>query len=414
MSPLIRKKFRWGTIFPIRLKRYRDPKEEPIEKESLMELKEIEYHSLWGAPVLFVKKNDGSFRMCIDYRKLHKLTTKNLPRIDDLFDQLQDSCYFSKIDLRSSCHQLRVHEEDIPKTTYRTWYGNFEFTVMPFGLTNAPTVFMGLNRVCKLYLDKFFIVFIDDILIYSKSKEDHEGHLKLELELQKEKKLFVKLKQQRIGKDPKTPLEIRSFMRLAGLVDIAEGIGNTAKHAYDLPSLNGQTKSPVLWAEIGEIQSIGPELVQETTNKVILIKEKLKAIRDFQKSYVGNMHKHLEFEVGDRILERIGPVAYRLRLPKELSSVHDIFHVSNLKKCLADANLHVPLNEIKINKTLRFVEEPVEIMDREIRSLKRSKISLVKARWNSKRGLAITWERENHMKSKYPQLFVDRAVEPAS
>ncbi|GKA06158.1 putative reverse transcriptase domain-containing protein [Tanacetum coccineum] len=232
--------------------------------------------------MLFVRKNDCSFRICIDYRKLHKLTTKNLPRIDDLFDQLQDLCYFSKIDLRSSCHQLRVQEEDIPKTTYRTRYGNFEFTVMPFGLSNAPAVFMGLNRVCKLYLDKFFIVFIDDILIYSKSKEDHEGHLKLELELQKEKKLFVK-----------------SWWKIyfAVLLDITEGIGNTAKHAYDLSSSNRRTKSLVLWAEIGEIRSIGPELVQETTNKVILIKEELKAARDCQKGYVGNMRKHLELKL---------------------------------------------------------------------------------------------------------------------
>ncbi|GKE31761.1 putative reverse transcriptase domain-containing protein [Tanacetum coccineum] len=124
--------------------------------------------------------------MCIDYRELHKLTTKNLPRIDDLFDQLQGSRYFSKIDLRSSYHQLRVHEEDIPKTAYRTRYGHFEFTVMPFGLTNAPAVFMDLmNRVCKPYLDKFVIVFIDDILIYSNTKEDHEVHLKIGLELLK-------------------------------------------------------------------------------------------------------------------------------------------------------------------------------------------------------------------------------------
>ncbi|GJR18681.1 retrotransposon protein, putative, ty3-gypsy subclass [Tanacetum coccineum] len=113
--------------------------------------------------------------MCIDYRELHKLTTKNLPRIDDLFDQLQVSRYFSKIDIRSGYHQLRVHGEDILKTAFRTRYGHFEFTVMPFGLTNAPAVFMDLkNRVCKPYLDKFFILFIDDILIYSKSKEDHE------------------------------------------------------------------------------------------------------------------------------------------------------------------------------------------------------------------------------------------------
>ncbi|GJX88612.1 hypothetical protein Tco_0340626 [Tanacetum coccineum] len=114
------------------------------------------------------------------------------------------------------------------------------------------------------------------------------------------------------------------------------------------------------------------------------------------------------------ILERIGLVAYRLRLPEELNSVHDTFHVSNLKKCLGNANLHVSLNEIKIDKTLRFLEEPVEIMDRETKSLKRSKISLVKVRWNSKRGPEFTWEREDYMKSKYPQLFVDRADESAS
>ncbi|GJY52240.1 putative reverse transcriptase domain-containing protein [Tanacetum coccineum] len=193
-------------------------------------------------------------------------------------------------------------------------------------------------------------------------------------------------------------------------------------------------RSPVLWAEIGESSLIGPELVQEMTDKVVLIKEKLKAARNRQKSYADNRRKPLEFEVGDRvmlkvspwkgvirfgkkgklapryvgpfeILERIGPVAYRLRLPEELSGVHDTFHVSNLKKCLADASLHVPLDEIKVDKTLRFVEEPVEIMDREVKRLKRSKISLVKVRWNSKRGPEFTWEREDYMKSKYPRLL---------
>ncbi|KAF5779109.1 putative nucleotidyltransferase, Ribonuclease H [Helianthus annuus] len=137
--------------------------------------------SPWGAPVLFVKKKDGTFRMCIDYRELNKVTVKNrypLPRIDDLFDQLQGSSYYSKIDLRSGYHQLRVRDEDVSKTTFRTRYGHYEFLVMPFGLTNAPAVFMDLmNRVCKPYLDKFVIVFIDDILIYSKSQEEHEQHL---------------------------------------------------------------------------------------------------------------------------------------------------------------------------------------------------------------------------------------------
>ncbi|GJW58837.1 putative reverse transcriptase domain-containing protein [Tanacetum coccineum] len=152
--------------------------------------------SPWGAPVLFVKKKDGSFRMCIDYRELNKLTVNNrypLPRIDDLFDQLQGSSVYSKIDLRSGYHQLRVRNEDIPKTAFRTRYGHYEFQVMPFGLTNAPAVFMDLmNRVCKPYLDKFVIVFIDDILIYSRNKEEHANHLRIILELLKKEKLYVK------------------------------------------------------------------------------------------------------------------------------------------------------------------------------------------------------------------------------
>ncbi|GJR61771.1 putative reverse transcriptase domain-containing protein [Tanacetum coccineum] len=134
--------------------------------------------------------------MCIDYRELNKLTVKNhypLPRIDDLFDQLQGSSVYSKIDLRSGYHQLRVRDEDIPKTAFRTRYGHYEFQVMPFGLTNAPAVFMDLmNRVCKPYLDKFVIVFIDDILIYSRNEEEHANHLRIILELLKKEKLYAK------------------------------------------------------------------------------------------------------------------------------------------------------------------------------------------------------------------------------
>ncbi|GJU58126.1 putative reverse transcriptase domain-containing protein [Tanacetum coccineum] len=205
--------------------------------------------SAWGAPVLFVKKKDESFRMCIDYHELNKLTVKNhypLPRIDDLFDQLQGSSIYSKIDLRSGYHQLRVREQDIPKTAFRTRYGHYKFQVMPFGLTNAPAVFMDLlNRVCKPYLDKFVIVFIDDILIYSKDEKEHEEHLKAILELLKKEKLYAKFskcefwipKVQFLGhvidsigiyvdpakiesiKDwasPKTPTEISQFLGLAG------------------------------------------------------------------------------------------------------------------------------------------------------------------------------------------------------
>nr|GEX26577.1 putative reverse transcriptase domain-containing protein [Tanacetum cinerariifolium] len=152
--------------------------------------------SPWGAPILFVKKKDGSFRMCIDYRELNKLTVKNrypLPRIDELFDQLQGSSVYSKIDLRSGYHQLRVRDEDILKTAFRTRYGRYEFQVMPFELTNASAVFMDLmNWVCKPYLDKFVIVFINDILINSKSEEENAEHLKLSLELLKKEELHVK------------------------------------------------------------------------------------------------------------------------------------------------------------------------------------------------------------------------------
>ncbi|GJZ10095.1 putative reverse transcriptase domain-containing protein [Tanacetum coccineum] len=139
---------------------------------------------------------DGSFRMCIDYRELNKLTVKNrypFPRIDDLFDQLQGSSTYSKINLRLGYHQLRVRDEDIPKTAFRTRYGHYEFQVMPFGLTNAPAVFMDLmNRMCKPYLDKFMIVFIDYILIYSRNKEEHANHLRIILELLKKEKLYAK------------------------------------------------------------------------------------------------------------------------------------------------------------------------------------------------------------------------------
>ncbi|GJT35365.1 putative reverse transcriptase domain-containing protein [Tanacetum coccineum] len=546
---------------------------------------------------------------------------------------------------------------------------------MPFGLTNAPAAFMDLmNRVCKLYLDKFVIVFIDDILIYSKMKEDHEVHLGLVMELLRKEKLYAKfskcefwlqevhflghfvnqngihvdpskIEAVKNWKTPTTPSEIRSFLGLAEeafqtlknnlcnapilmlpdgvedfvvycdasnqglgcvlmqrgkviayasrklkiheknytthdlelgavvfalkiwrhylrwielfsdyeceiryhpgkanvvadalsrkerlkprrvramamtvqagmiekiqmekkegankmyydlrdmywwprmegdiatyvskcltcskrwtiyvalLADCAKSFRDEVGYEYGLSSPNGWTnyhsskrcapfealygrkcRSPILWAEIEESSLIEPELVQEITDKVVLIKEKLKVAIDRQKSYADNRRKPLEFDVGDRvmlkvspwkgvilfgkkgmlapryvglfeILERIGPVAYRLRLVEELSGVHDTFHVSKLKKCLADASLHVPLGEIKVDKTLRFIEEPVEIMDREVKSLKRSKIALVKVRWKSKRSPEFTWEHEDYMKSKYPQLFVDRADQSAS
>src|SRR5512142_1521282 len=242
-----------GTT-PLHKRPYRMAANELAEvKKQLEELKEKGYirpsTSPWGAPVIFVEKKDKTKRMCVDYRALNEVTIKNkypLPRIDDLFDQLKGATVFSKIDLRSGYHQLRIREEDIPKTAFITRYGLFECTVMSFGLTNAPAFFMNLmNKVFMEFLDKFVVVFIDDILIYSKSEEEHEQHLRLVLEKLKEHQLYAKFSKcdfwltevkflghvviaQGVAVDPsnvesvtkwtppKTVSQIRSFLGLAG------------------------------------------------------------------------------------------------------------------------------------------------------------------------------------------------------
>ncbi|GJW76202.1 putative reverse transcriptase domain-containing protein [Tanacetum coccineum] len=584
--------------------------------------------------VLFVKKKDGSFRMCIDYRELNKLTVKNrypLPRIDDLFDQLQGSSVYSKIDLRSGYHQLRVREEDIPKTAFRTRYGHYEFQVMSFGLTNAPAVFMDLmNRVCKPYLDKFVIVFIDDILIYSKNKQEHEEHLKLILELLKKEEFEgihvdpAKIKSIKDWASPKSPTEIHQFLGLAGYYRrFIEGFSKIAKPmtkltqkkvkfewgdkqeaafqllkqklcsapilalpegsedfiAYCDASKKGlgavlmQREKVIAYAsrqlkiheknymthdlELGAVvfalkiwrhylygtkctvftdhKSLQHILNQKELNmrqrrwlellsdydceiryhpgkanvvsdalstlkhenqrtsrtkmleacylKMLRIRRKLerkswnrvrmelyasmagvgyhvyatlrtvimpsptiqnklfhpgsdKMYQDMKKlywwpnmkadiaTYVSKCltcakleklkssdqelnsrttekirpnqargckplvidrnvmpdpkRKPMEFQVGDKVLEKVGEVAYKLELPEELSRVHNTFHVSNLKKCYADEPLAVPLDGLHFDDKLQFVEEPVEIMDREVKRLKQSRIPLVK------------------------------------
>ena len=254
--------------------------------------------SPWGAPVLFVKKKDGSLRLCIDYRELNKVTIRNqypLPRIDDLFYQLQGARVFSKIDLRSGYHQLKIRSEDVTKTAFKTRYGHYKFLVMLFGLTNAPTVFMDLmNTIFQPYLDQFVIVFIDDILIYSGSKEDHEEHLRVVLQILRENQLYVKFSKcqfwldsvaflghvisakgvyvdpQKIEaivnwKPPTNVTEIRSFLGLAGYYrKFVEGF---SKLAVPLTKLT-RKEEKFVWTEA--CQQRFDELKQKLTSAQFL------------------------------------------------------------------------------------------------------------------------------------------------
>jgi ribonuclease HI len=286
--------------------------------------------------------------MCIDYREMNKLTVKNrypLPRIDDLFDQLQGSSVYSKIDMRSGYHQLRVREEDIPKTAFRTRYGHYEFQVMPFGLTNAPAVFMDLmNRVCKPYLDKFVIVFIDDILIYSCSKEEHAEHLKAILTLLREEKLYAKFskcdfwieKVQFLGHvinskgihvdpakieavknwaSPTSPTKIRQFLGLAGYYRrFIEGFSRIAKPLTELT----QKKKKFDWGE--EQESAFQFLKQKLCEAPIL------ALPEGSEDFVVYCDASIQ-GLGAVLMQRLKVIAYasrQLKPHEENYTTHDL------------------------------------------------------------------------------------------
>ncbi|GJZ45068.1 putative reverse transcriptase domain-containing protein [Tanacetum coccineum] len=214
---------------------------------------------------------------------------------------------------------------------------------------------------------------------------------------------------------------------------------HTSIKAAPFEALYGRKcRSPVCWAEVGDAQLTGPAIIHETTEKIVQIKSRIQAARDRQKSYANIRRKPMVFQVGDKVMlkvspwkgvvrfgkrgklnpryvgpfkviERVRTVAYKLELPQQLSRVHNTFHVSNLKKCLSDESLVIPLEELRVDDKLHFVEEPIEVMDREIKQLKRSRIPIIKVRWNYKRGPEFTWEREDQFKQKYPHLFIKTA-----
>nr|GEX97993.1 putative reverse transcriptase domain-containing protein [Tanacetum cinerariifolium] len=508
--------------------------------------------SPWGAPVLFVKKKDGSFRMCIDYKELNKLTVKNrypLPKIDDLFDQLQGSSIYLKIDLRSGYQQLRnkkEHEEHLKAilgllkeekmyakfSKCEFWISKVQFighvidsqgihvdpakieSVKDWASPKTPIEirqFLGLADNLEkedvggmirinipkerlepradgtLYLnDRSWLPCYGDlrsVIMHESHKSKYSIHPGSEKMYHDVKKLYwwpnIKADIATYVSKCLTCTRVKAeHQRPSGLLvqpvipewkwDNSQWILSPnfqSHHKKDLgmdicmstayhPETDGQSERTIQtledmlcacvinfgkgWAEVGESQLTGPELIQETTEKIVLIKQRMQAAQDQQKNYADRKRKQMEFKIGDRVMLKVSPwkgvvrfgkrgklnpryvrrfkvlakvekVAYKLELPQELSRVHHTFHVSNLKKCYSDEPLVMSLEGIHIDDTLQFVEEPVEIMEWEIKRLKRSQILLVKVRWNSRRGPEFTWEREDSFKKKYPHLFTNRA-----
>nr|GEW75179.1 reverse transcriptase [Tanacetum cinerariifolium] len=320
---------------------------------------------------------------------------------------------YSKIDLQSGYHQLHIKEEDIPVTTFRTRYGHFEFQVMPFGLTNAPAMFMKLmNRVCKPYHDKFVIVFIDNILVYSKDEEEHGKHLKIIMEMLKKERLYAKFSKCDFWLDSKE-LNLRQRRWIELLSDYDYEIRyhpGKANVVADALSQKERNKPLRVRALMMTVHNDLPKSKLSIKNHMGCYNNRRSQLGS-EKGLLWILYRHERAMcVGKRrklspryirpfrIIARIGPVADTLELPEELKGIHSTFYVLNLKKCLVEGDIVVLMDEIQLDDKLHMIEEPVEIVDREVKRLKQSRIPIVKVCWNSQRGPEFTWEREDQIK----------------
>ncbi|CAJ2644645.1 unnamed protein product [Trifolium pratense] len=443
---------------PISMAPYRMSASELNElKKQLEELLEKKFIrpsvSPWGAPVLLVKKKEGSMRLCIDYRQLNKVTIKNkypLPRIDDLMDQLVGACVFSKIDLRSGYHHIRVKTEDIPKTAFRTRYGHYEYSVMPFGVTNAPGVFMEyMNRIFHSFLDKFVVVFIDDILVYSKSEEEHKEHLRIVLQILKEKKLYAKLSKCEFWLKEKGTLVpklaeiyVEQIVKLHGIPSsivsdrdprftsrfwesLQEALGTKLRlsSAYH-PQTDGQSERTIqsledllraCVLEQGVSWDSCLPLIEFTYNNSFHSSigmapfEALYGRRVTSTTGVGRALKSRKLTskfIGPyQILKRVGKVAYRIALPPSLANLHDVFHVSQLRKYVRDPSHVIESDDVQVRDDLTVEVVPLRIEGREVKRLRNKDIASVKVVWGGPAGENATWELESKMMSSYPELF---------
>nr|GEV85854.1 putative reverse transcriptase domain-containing protein [Tanacetum cinerariifolium] len=284
--------------------------------------------------------------------------------------------------LQSGYHQLKVHEEDIPKTAFRTRYSHNEFQ-------------KSLNKELGTRLDMSMAYHPQTDGQSERTIQMLEGMLRsCVLDIGKGWDRHLPLVEFSYNNNYYTSIKPAPFEALYG----------------------HKCRSPIYRAEVGDSQLTVPEIIYETTEKIVQIKRRIQAAHDRQKRYADVRQKPLEFQVGDKVMLNVSPCKGVIRFgkrgklnPHQLTKVHSTFHVSNLNKCLADEPLAISLDEIQLDDKLYFIEELVEIMDREVKHLKQSRISIVRVCWNSKRGLEFTWEREDQLKKKYPQLFLNYA-----